>query len=85
VLADGPDLSPAAVARVAASWRADGGDVVAASYGGVRGHPLLLARAAWGSIPDEGLRGREPRLVPCDDLGSPGDVDRPEDLPPRLR
>jgi len=25
------------------------------------------------------------RLVPCDDLGDPGDVDTPADLPPRLR
>ena len=27
----------------------------------------------------------EVRLVPCDDLGDPGDVDTPADLPPRLR
>jgi nicotine blue oxidoreductase len=62
------------------SWRDEGGDVVAASYGGTRGHPLLVARAAFGSVPDEGLRGVAPRLVPCDDLGEPGDVDTPEDL-----
>jgi len=31
-------------------------------------------------VPDEGLRVVEPRLVPCDDLGAPGDVDTPEDL-----
>jgi nicotine blue oxidoreductase len=85
VLADGPDLAPAAVDRVVAAWRAGGGDVVAASYGGVRGHPLLVARAAWDSIPNEGLRVREPRLVPCDDLGAPGDVDEPDDLPERFR
>ena len=84
-LADGPDLSPAAVTRVANDWRAHGGTVVAASYGGVRGHPLLLGRTAWGDVPDEGLRVREPRLVPCDDLGSPGDVDTPADLPAHLR
>jgi len=80
VLADGPDLAPASVERVLADWR-DGGGVVAASYGGSRGHPLVLGRDTWGSVPDEGLRGRAVRLVPCDDLGSPGDVDRPEDLP----
>jgi CTP:molybdopterin cytidylyltransferase MocA len=80
ILADGPRLAPAAVGRVIDSWRAAGGDVVAASYGGVRGHPLLLARARWGGVPDEGLRVVEPRLVPCDDLGAPGDVDTPEDL-----
>ena len=75
VLADGPELAPEAVERVAAAWRDGGGDVVAASYAGVRGHPVLLARAAWESVPDEGARALEPVLVPCDDLGSPGDVD----------
>jgi CTP:molybdopterin cytidylyltransferase MocA len=85
VLADGPDLAPAAVGRVLASWRSGVGDVVAASYGGIRGHPLLLARRAWDDVPDEGLRVREPALVPCDDLGSPGDVDRPDDVPERFR
>ena len=85
VLADGPDLAPEAVERVIDAWRSDGGPVVAASYGGERGHPLLVAREAWGSIPDAGLRELDARLVPCDDLGSPGDVDTPADLPERLR
>ncbi|HEU0335388.1 MAG TPA: NTP transferase domain-containing protein [Gaiellaceae bacterium] len=85
VLADGPDLSPAAVDRVVQAWRDEPGDVVAASYGGKRGHPLVLGRAAWTNVPDEGLRGIAVRLVPCDDLGAPGDVDRPEDLPERFR
>jgi nicotine blue oxidoreductase len=75
VLADGPELDPRAVDRVVASWRAEGGDVVAASYGGVRLHPVLLARAAWPLVPDEGARALEARLVPCDDLRAPGDVD----------
>lgn len=85
VLADGPDLAPDAVDRVIASWRANGGTLVAASYGGVRGHPLLVAREEWESIPDAGLRDLDVRLVPCDDLGAPGDVDTPADLPERLR
>ena len=38
---------------------------------------VLVARSEWADVPDEGLRGREPLLVPCDDLGHPGDVDRP--------
>jgi hypothetical protein len=54
---------------------------VAASYAGDRGHPLVVARELWESVPDEGLRAFEPVLVPCDDLGAPGDVDRLEDLP----
>jgi nicotine blue oxidoreductase len=80
VLADGPRLAPGAVARVIERWRDEGGDVVAASYAGARGHPLLFARAAWGCVPDEGLRAIAPRLVACDDLGAPGDVDTPGDL-----
>ena len=78
-LADGPDLDPHAVDRVIADWRANGGDVVAAAYGGVRLHPVLLARAAWEGIPDEGARSLPARLVPCDDLTPPGDVDYPTD------
>ena len=80
VLADGPRLSPEAIDRVIRSWRDEGGDLVAASYRGVRGHPLLVARAHWCDVPDEGLRALSPRLVPCDDLGYPGDVDTHDDL-----
>jgi CTP:molybdopterin cytidylyltransferase MocA len=80
VLADGPLIAPAAIDRVVESWREFGTEVVAASYGGVRGHPVLLARPAWERLPDEGARALEPLLVPCDDLGAPGDVDYPEDL-----
>ena len=76
VLADGPALDPRALDRVCASWRAEGGDVVAASYGGTRLHPVLLARAAWRLVPDDGARSLEARLVACDDLTPPGDVDR---------
>ena len=85
VLADGPELAAAAVARVVSAWRESGAPVVAASYGGVRGHPLVVARAAWEGIPDEGLRNADALLVSCDDLGSPGDVDYPADLPERFR
>lgn len=80
VLADGPDLDPRAIERVVSAWRSGAGDLLAASYDGTRDHPLLVARTAWNDIPDEGLRIREPVLVPCDDLHAPGDVDRPEDL-----
>ena len=83
VLADGPELAPEAIARVLAAWRETGG-VVAAAYGGARGHPLVLGREDWDGIPDEGLRDRRVRLVPCDDLGTPGDVDTPDDLPGTL-
>jgi CTP:molybdopterin cytidylyltransferase MocA len=85
VLADGPDLAPAALDRVVAAWREGAGDVVAASYDGNRGHPVVLGRPVWGEIPDEGARALEPVLVPCDDLGSPGDVDFADEVPGRLR
>ena len=77
VLADGPDLDPRAVDRVIEDWRASGGDAVAASYDGVRLHPVLLARTVWDEVPDEGARSLPARLVPCDDLRPPGDVDVP--------
>jgi len=80
VLADGPNLAAAAVDRVVEAWRTSGSPVLAVSYRGVRGHPVLLARAAWTSVPDEGARALEPQLVPCDDLGPPGDVDSAADL-----
>jgi nicotine blue oxidoreductase len=79
VLADGPNLDPAIVERLLSVWHLDGG-IVSASYGGDRGHPLIVGRADWSHIPDEGLRGRSVRLVPGDDLGAPGDIDTPEDL-----
>lgn len=79
-LADGPNLSPHAVRRVLTAWRAGGSSVVAASYGGNRGHPLVLGRGAWESVPDEGMRALPAILVPCDDLGPPGDVDIADDL-----
>jgi CTP:molybdopterin cytidylyltransferase MocA len=85
VLADGPDLNPAAIDRVIEAWRGSGADVLAASYGGDRGHPVLLARAAWEQVPDEGARPLGAVLVECDDLGAPGDVDFADDLPERLK
>jgi CTP:molybdopterin cytidylyltransferase MocA len=75
VLADGPGLDPRAVDRVVQDWRTNGGEAVAATYGGVRLHPVLLARAVWDEIPDEGARSLQARLVACDDLRAPGDVD----------
>jgi CTP:molybdopterin cytidylyltransferase MocA len=79
VLADGPRLAPGAVDRVLEEWRRSG-NVVAASYNGARGHPLVLGRGVWDRVPDEGLRAMPVTLVPCDDLGAPGDVDTEEDL-----
>src|SRR6201987_1868887 len=75
VLADGPDLDPRSVDRVIDDWRANGGDAVAATYDGVRLHPVLLAHALWDAVPDEGAKSPPARLVACADLTPPGDVD----------
>jgi CTP:molybdopterin cytidylyltransferase MocA len=82
VLADGPHLAPAAIDRVVRAWRESGTEVLAATYGGgERSHPVLLARAAWRRVPDEGARALAATLVRCDDLDSPGDVDVAGDFP----
>src|SRR5436309_3902766 len=88
VLGDGPSLDPRAIDRIITAWRRTGSERVAATYEGVRLHPLLLARAAWIDVPDEGLRALPAELVPCDDLSPPGDVDFADDTgeegwPPR--
>jgi CTP:molybdopterin cytidylyltransferase MocA len=79
-LADGPNLAPEAVRRVLTAWRAGAGPVVAASYAGERGHPVVIGRTAWANVPDEGMKGLPVTLVPCDDVGTPGDVDSADDL-----
>jgi CTP:molybdopterin cytidylyltransferase MocA len=85
VLADGPDLSPAAIDRVLEVWQESGAEVVAATYGGDRSHPVLLSRPVWERVPDDGARSLPALLVPCDDLGPPGDVDFADDLPERFK
>jgi CTP:molybdopterin cytidylyltransferase MocA len=80
ILGDGPKLDPRAIDRVVAAWREEQAKRVAATYGGVRLHPLLLARSVWGEVPDAGLRALPAQLVPCDDLDPPGDVDFADDL-----
>jgi CTP:molybdopterin cytidylyltransferase MocA len=71
VLADGPSLDPRAIERLLERPE----PVLAASYDGTRSHPVVLARSAWGDIPDEGGRALDPVLVDCSDLDPPGDVD----------
>jgi len=71
VLADGPELDPRAVDRLAAH----AAPVAAASYDGTRDHPVALDRSAWSDVPDEGGRALEPVLVDCSDLRAPGDHD----------
>jgi CTP:molybdopterin cytidylyltransferase MocA len=80
ILGDGPGVDPRAIDRVVAAWREVQAERVAATYGGIRLHPLLLARDAWNEVPDAGLRDLPAHLVPCDDLDPPGDVDFADDL-----
>jgi CTP:molybdopterin cytidylyltransferase MocA len=77
VLADGPSLDPRAVERVLR--QRDRAPILAASYDGERSHPVVLARALWDAIPDEGARALEPVLVDCAGLEPPGDVDYADD------
>ena len=53
----------------------------------LRGQPRPSGRHrphVWERIPDEGARALPALLVPCDDLGAPGDVDFPDDVPEAL-
>lgn len=84
---DVPGVTPAAVARV---MGAAGPDALArASYDGVPGHPVLIGSAHWAgvvgsAVGDVGardyLRAHDVLDVPCGDIATGTDVDRPEDL-----
>ena len=87
-LVDLPGLTSEAVVRILAS-----GDLaVSASYDGVRGHPVMLARSHWTAAAqsaegDRGARvfldalGDELILVEVGDVASADDVDLATDLP----
>ena len=95
-LVDQPLVEPAAVQRLVGRWRADPHVVaVVAAYDGRPRTPVLLDRRVWAEVAarstgDEGARAwLRPRLevgdpsvvtVDCDDVASPLDLDRPEDL-----
>jgi CTP:molybdopterin cytidylyltransferase MocA len=86
-LADQPLVGPEAYRRVARA-HADGALLAFASYDGVRGNPVLIARPYWSEAleltGDEGARVLFRRHaaveVPCGDTGATADVDTPEDL-----
>lgn len=86
-LVDQPLLGAEAVRRL----RAVSGPAAVATYGGAPRNPVLLRREVWAdvrstSVGDAGARTwlrAHPELVtavPCDDTGSPFDVDTPADL-----
>jgi CTP:molybdopterin cytidylyltransferase MocA len=89
-LADQPRIGAQAVARLLSAHHA-GAVAAVATYGGAPRNPVLLGRSTWpsvaaASVGDTGARPwlrAHPELVvavPCDDTGSPVDVDTPEDL-----
>ncbi|MFD3487442.1 NTP transferase domain-containing protein [Streptomyces sp. NPDC058665] len=90
MLVDQPGIGPAAVARVRAAYRSPG-TLASASYGGERGHPVLLGADHWagiaaGATGDQGARGylrdraRDVVLVECGDVADAYDIDTEEDL-----
>lgn len=92
-LGDEPMVSPTAARRVLDRFRAGGAKIVASTYAGVRGHPVLFDRSVFDELRtlsgDVGARAvvdRDPRRVAFVEMGEPMplDVDTPEDLA-RLR
>jgi nicotine blue oxidoreductase len=90
LLVDQPFVGPPAVRAVLDAWRR-GARLTSASYGGRRGHPVLIGREYWADAAasakgDSGARSllaEHPAdlvLVPCDTLADPRDLDTPADL-----
>jgi CTP:molybdopterin cytidylyltransferase MocA len=88
LLVDMPGITGAAIRRVAALPY--GAALVCASYGGRRGHPMLLGRDHWPGIvtlaaSDVGARPYllahkdEIQDIVCDDVAHDGDVDTAQD------
>jgi nicotine blue oxidoreductase len=89
-LADQPLIGAAAVRRLIAAHAA-GATVAVAAYHGKPRNPVLIARAHWAEVRDTaaGDTGARPflrahpelvTLVECGDVGSPDDIDTPQDL-----
>jgi CTP:molybdopterin cytidylyltransferase MocA len=85
---DTPGVTSEAVRRLAAMAEPDA--LARATYDGVPGHPVLIGRNHWAGVAElaDGDEGARPYLarhevtaVPCEDVASGADVDRPEDLP----
>ena len=85
---DTPGVTPEAVRRFIAL--ATPATLARATYDGHPGHPVLLGRNHWAEVMksatgDAGARtyltSNDPVEVPCEDVATGDDVDRPEDLP----
>lgn len=89
LLVDTPGIGAAAVARMVSYTATDA--MAVATYGGRRGHPVLLGSEHWPAVTrcavgDAGarafLRTHADLVVevPCGDIASPEDIDTPGDL-----
>jgi CTP:molybdopterin cytidylyltransferase MocA len=85
---DTPGVTAAAVRRFVALGAPDA--LARATYDGSPGHPVLIGRERWADVVatatgDAGARrylaAHRPLAVPCEDIASGADVDRPSDLP----
>jgi molybdenum cofactor cytidylyltransferase len=95
LLGDQPLQSVAVIDRLIAAHRAGAGPIVAPSYGGVRGNPVLFARATYPLLRalsgDQGARPllrQRPDLahdVAVDEAAPPADVDTWDDYRALLR
>lgn len=87
-LVDTPEISPDAIDRLRKASSPSA--LAVATYDGIVGHPMLIGREHWAAIAqmvtgDVGARqylnGRDDvQRIECDGLGSPADVDTPEQL-----
>jgi molybdenum cofactor cytidylyltransferase len=94
LLGDQPFVTSAIVERLVAEWQASGALIVAPTYAGQRGNPVLFARAVFPELlrvqGDQGARTvlaadhARVRLVAFDDPRPLADIDTPEDYE-RLR
>ncbi len=83
LLGDAPVVPRAAVDRVVEGYRREN-RAVAAHYDGQRGHPVILPREDWDSVPKSGDRAGavvDAWPIECGDLAEgAADVDTPDDL-----
>ncbi|HEX3778884.1 MAG TPA: nucleotidyltransferase family protein [Pseudonocardiaceae bacterium] len=85
---DVPGVTSAAVRRVGAP--AGPSALVRATYAGLPGHPVLIGREHWSGVYESAtgdvgardyLRRNPVSDIPCEDIATGLDVDRPQDLP----
>jgi len=94
LLGDQPFVTAAIVEQLVAEWQASQAPIIAPTYAGQRGNPVLFARAIFPELlavqGDQGARGvlaadrARVRLVAFDDPRPLADIDTPEDYE-RLR